>query len=433
MFWLYFARDFYTANTAAAPQRANDKNHHVYHAQLAAVACKSFPRPALVQPQPVAAAPSNPDTVYLERLSAEGDNAFGVWDAEFGFRSFSSNFERVTGLASEECEGHDWIHAIHHDQQYALNEMLLNAEQGTDGSCLVQLRDMQDGWRWMMLNAKAPTASQPHIMVIWRDLTEQKALEETLKQIESSLAMSERGRSAFLSSMSHELRTPLNAIMGFSEMMKAGVFGPLDNPTYQQYAQHIHDSGATLLQKVNDLLDIASMDVGGLELEEGEFNLGELLSEALEIHSHQAFSRGQTIKLDCPNSIALHADRAKLICAISHLIGNAIRHSKNDAEISVIVRAQPDEGVIVSVRDSGEGISNAQLEVIRNALAAEVAYFNIESGGIGLGLSLAKELSARHGGKVMIDSIRTRGTVVSIVLPPERVLSGMPQKRRQRR
>ena len=91
---------------------------------------------------------------------------------------------------------------------------------------------------------------------------------------------------------------------------------------------------------------------------------------------------------------------------------------------------QADEGVIISVRDAGEGIASGQLDIIRKALNSDVAYFNIESGGIGLGLSLTKELAQRHGGRVMIDSVRHKGTVVSIILPTAKVLSGMPQKRR---
>jgi two-component system cell cycle sensor histidine kinase PleC len=322
---------------------------------------------------------------------------------------------------------------IHHTQQYAVNEAMLAALEGTDGRCLVQARRLKEGAeeRWLMLDIKAVTARQPNVMVLIRDLSEQKALEEALAQTESALAMSEGSRSAFLSSMSHELRTPLNAIMGFSEMMKSGVFGDLGNPTYAEYAKHIHDSGSQLLGKINDLLDIASMEAGGLQIEEEAFRLDGMLAEAIEIHSHQAFARHQAMKLDCTLALEVMGDRAKLMCATSHLITNALRHSADSAEITISVRVQADEGVIISVRDAGEGIASGQLEIIRNALNSEAAYFNIESGGIGLGLSLTKELAQRHGGRVMIDSVRHKGTVVSIILPTEKVLDGLPQTRRR--
>ncbi len=455
MYWLYFARDFYrTGNDAAARQPQSSRQPRAQIVTVVVrnpeptVALTPMPRkrPAakrqqeyVVRSEPTVEetvreqAPASPLNAYLQRLSVDGEHAFGVWDEEAGFSLFSANFERITGLSSGECAGHDWIHLIHHTQQYAVNEALLNALDGHDAQCLVESCRLKEGaqTRWLLMDIKAATAENQNIMVMFRDLTEKKALEETLRQTETSLAMSERSRAAFLSSMSHELRTPLNAIMGFSEMMKSAVFGELGNPTYTEYAKHIHESGHTLLGKINDLLDIAAMDAGGLELEESDFNLQAMLNEAVEIHTHHAFNRQQSIKVDCPFRLEMLGDRAKLMCAVSHLLTNALRHSPNEAEITLSVRVQPDEGVIISVRDAGEGIPHPQLEIIRTALAADVAYFNIESGGIGLGLSLTKELAQRHGGRVMIDSLRHRGTVVSMILPTARVLSGLPQSRRR--
>ncbi len=458
MLWLYFIRDFYRAGQSPSYRAATatvtaPQHHYTIHAlRTAAVifraplaeatitaataevaagpAQEAEPTPA---PAEITAAPAPaPINTYLQRLSVDGEHAFGVWDEDAGFSMFSANFERVTGLSTGECAGHDWIHSIHHTHQYAANEALLAATQGTDGRCLVQAQRIStDGeWRWLMIDIKAPSARQPGTMVLFRDLTEQKALEEALAQTESALALSDRGRSAFLSSMSHELRTPLNAIMGFSQMMKSGVFGELENTTYAEYAKHIHDSGTTLLGKINDLLEIASMESDSLALEEQEFFLSDLLTEVIEIHSHNAFAREQHLKLDCPlGELEIQGDRSKILCAISHLMANALRHSKDGGEVSLSVRLQPGDGCIISVRDSGEGITAAQLESIRTALATDSTYYHIESGGIGLGLSLAKELAERHGGRVIVDSIRRRGTVVSIMLPMDRIVRGMPTRK----
>lgn len=461
MYWLYFARDFYrtgrqTAATSSTPsaqiacvavRHPPEENVAAQDEQPAAHTAQRVTRAAKRQSDYVVrSAPSThselpataresitPLNAYLQRLSIDGEHAFGVWDEDAGFSMFSANFERVTGLSTGECAGHDWIHMVHHTQQYAVNEALLAALNGVDGRCLVQVRRLKENaeQRWLMMDIKAATARQPSIMVLLRDLTEQKALEEALRQTESALAMSESSRAAFLSSMSHELRTPLNAIMGFSEMMKSGVFGELNNPTYKEYAKHIHDSGSALLGKINDLLDIASMDAGGMQLDEREFYLNEMLAEVIEIHTHHAFARQQHIKLDCPHRLEIMGDRAKLICAVSHLVTNALRHSADDAEITLSVRVQADEGIIISVRDAGEGITQGQLDIIRAALNADAAYFNIECGGIGLGLSLTKELAGRHGGRVMIDSVRHRGTVVSMILPTSRAISGLPQSKRR--
>ncbi len=369
---------------------------------------------------------------YLACLSEDGDHSFALWDEEAGFSYFSANFERVTGLTTDECTGHEWIHRVHPLQQYNVNEAILAALSGHDGQCLVQLcRLTQDASeRWVMMDIKATTTERPFVMVLMRDMSAQKSSEFALKKAQNALALSESSRAAFLSSMSHELRTPLNAIMGFSEMMLSGIFGPINNPTYSEYLNHIHDSGATLLGKIDDLLDIASMNADGLALDETAFQVGDMLSEAMAIHTRHAFTRQQRITIDCAEGIELFADRAKLICATSHLISNALRHSADGANITLRVRLNPDDGLILSVHDTGEGISTRQLAIIRDAFAADEAYFNIECGGIGLGLSLTKELAARHEGRVMIDSIRHRGTVVSVILPPARVTSGMPKRKR---
>ncbi|PZP85324.1 MAG: hypothetical protein DI582_06055 [Azospirillum brasilense] len=443
MWWL-FVRDFYRAGEQAAPVVEAEAMAPPPRAARPAKKSKAAVSPRMqVRSAPVDAAPApvfqNAEptapsiTSYLQRLSVDGEHAFGLWDEACGFSVFSANFERICGLSSADCAGHDWIHSIHHTQQYAVNEALLNAaHEGRNGQCLVQARPFEDAeWNWLLLDIKAPTVQQHAVMVLMRNVSDERALDEALKQTETALNMAERGRSAFLSSMSHELRTPLNAIMGFSEMMKSGVFGELNNSTYQQYAEHIHDSGKLLLGKVNDLLDIASMDAKGVVLSEEPCNVRSLLSEVVEIHSHAAFTRQQTLKLDCTQAIEIEADRAKLICAISHFISNALRHSPDGAEITLCARLVPMEGLIISVRDHGEGIPQAQLQTIRDALQAESAsYTQIEPGGIGLGLSLARELAVSHGGRIMVDSMRHRGTVVALTLPESRVRSGMPKRKR---
>ncbi len=440
MWWL-FVRDFYRAGNGAVYAAVSTAPHR--GAQVAAVAFRELPEPSLEQSpiyEAVEQAVSEPAfdqppsmMPYLQRLSVDGEHAFGLWDSDSGFSVFSANFERVTQLPTSLCAGHAWIHAIHHDHQYAMNEALMSAERdGRTGQCLIQSRGAHDGeYGWLLIDIKPPSPRQPCVMMMVRNISTERALEEALAKTEAALAISDRGRSAFLSSMSHELRTPLNAIMGFSEMMKSGVFGELNHPTYKQYAEHIHNSGELLLSKVNDLLDIASMDADGLELEETHCNLQELLGEVIEIHSHAAFARHIQPKIDCGSGIVIEADRAKLICILSHFMSNALRHSKDDSEITLTARTMADDGLVLCVRDHGDGIAPAQLNIIRDALQCDDSYLGMEPGGIGLGLSLSRELAVRHGGRIVVDSIRHRGTAVSLMLPVARVVRGMPMKKRK--
>ncbi|MBN8543287.1 MAG: HAMP domain-containing histidine kinase [Alphaproteobacteria bacterium] len=281
--------------------------------------------------------------------------------------------------------------------------------------------------------APAPVVDEPYTPEEMDDvnwyITQMDRMEESLRKAEQQLEEANRGRQAFLSSMSHELRTPLNAIMGFSEMMRNQIFGDVGHPNYREYVTNIHDSGQQLLSKVNDLLEIASLDSGGMAMKEEPFSLNELLSEVREIFSHEAFTRDISLKLDIPHSITLHADRRQLLCALSNFLSNAVKHSLNGGEIHLSARPQGQDGLVIAVRDFGKGMPDEQLKTIRAALQSDAAYFKVEGNGIGLGLSLAKELIARHHGKVSIESMRGQGTVVSMYLPAERVITGLSAKK----
>ena len=265
-------------------------------------------------------------------------------------------------------------------------------------------------------------ASEPE--VINAQLTR---LKEALTRSEAALRATQDSRAAFFSAMSHELRTPLNAIMGFSEMIKHGVHGPLHHPTYAEYISHIHDAGGELLSKVNDLLTIGSIHAQDFTLHESTFALSDLFAEAIAVHSHAAFSRGMRMTVDAPAGIELEADRCQLLCVLAHFLSNAIHHSEDGKEIRLSARIQPDDGIILSVRDEGEGIAPEQLAAIRDAFANKASYLTIKEGSIGIGLALANTLALAHGGRIMIDSMRRRGTVTSLILPKERIVRGMPE------
>jgi len=363
---------------------------------------------------------------YFQRLSSEGAQSFGLWDSANGFTVFSANWESVTGIPATNCQGHTWIMALEHSHQYAVNEALAKAEKESQSSQhLVRICGEGEEWHWLLLDILAPNNRQPAVMVLARDVSNEQGMQETLGKLEASLNVANRGRQAFLSSMSHELRTPLNAIMGFSEMMRNQVFGEVGHPTYYEYVNHIHESGQQLLNKVNDLLEIAALDAGGMAMKEEPCSLNELLSELREIYSHEAFTRSINLKLDIPHSITLHADRRQLLCALTHFVSNAVRHSLEGGDIQISVRPQGQEGIVIAVRDFGKGMPEEQLKSIRTALQSDATYFKVEGNSIGLGLSLAKELTCRHGGKVNIDAVRGQGTVVTMFLPAERVITGL--------
>src|SRR5262249_40893935 len=159
-----------------------------------------------------------------------------------------------------------------------------------------------------------------------------------------------------------------------------------------------------------------SMNAQEFSMEESRFPLSELIAEVIATHSHAAFAHGMRFKLDVPENIELEGDRTHLLCALAHFVSNALNHSAKDQDILISARISS-EGLIWGVRDAGPGIAPARLHAIREALQRRESYFSIDAEGIGLGLSLARELAHAHGGRVVIDSIRHKGTVVSLILP----------------
>jgi signal transduction histidine kinase len=369
---------------------------------------------------------------YYQYLATHGDHAFGVWDRGTGFSLFSANWERVTGLSVAYCAGHGFLGQLAARDAELIGSTLQSLPTRLDSPIMLEgcARDnAQEDSERMLAFALWPMSSEGlhgSIMVMAKDIDAHRRLQREYQEMCMHKHTAEKGRSSFLSNMSHELRTPLNAIMGFSEMMKNQTFGEVGHPTYEEYVKDIHGSGQHLLGKINDLLDIASIDQNQISLDEEDVSINALLQDVIESCSHQAFERNIRIHCDIPkDSIIAVMDRRKVMCILSHFLSNALRHSASGTTITVNCRGHRTQGLILSVRDQGEGITSARLANIVAALQSPETYFAMDSEGIGLGLSLAKELAVRHDGTVSIDSIRGTGTVVSLVLPPERIIRGL--------
>lgn len=375
---------------------------------------------------------ASPLLPYYQCLATHGDHAFGVWDRGTGFSMFSANWERVTGLSTGACAGHGMLAQLLVRDGELIGNALQSMPSRLDTPIMLEGRAMDgtkdDGERalafaiWPM----SPDGLHGSVMVMVKDIDAMRRLQQDYQEMSMHKHAAEKGRSSFLSNMSHELRTPLNAIMGFSEIMKSKMFGDVGHPTYEEYVNDIHGSGQHLLGKINDLLDIASIDQNQLTLDEEEIAIDDMLQDVIEAFSHNAFERNVKLQCDIPkDAVVALMDRRKILCILSHFVSNALRHSGSDTTVTLVCRVHRTQGLILSVRDQGEGITSSRLANIVKALQSPETYFAMDSEGIGLGLSLAKELAARHDGTISIDSIRHKGTVTSLVLPPERVIRGL--------
>jgi signal transduction histidine kinase len=244
-----------------------------------------------------------------------------------------------------------------------------------------------------------------------------------LKAANLALAAANRAKSEFLANMSHELRTPLNAVLGFAEMMREQVLGPIGNARYQQYAADIHQSGAHLLGIINDILDLAKVESGKLELNEEPLELARAV-EASMLFLRERAERGRialATRLAEP-LIRLIADKRKLMQILSNLLSNAVKFTPEGGSVALEAGRDAAGDLVIAVRDSGIGIAPEQIPHLFEPFAQADSGLNRKFEGAGLGLPLTKAMVELHGGSVAIESAPRAGTVATVTLPARRIL-----------
>jgi two-component system, cell cycle sensor histidine kinase PleC len=234
-------------------------------------------------------------------------------------------------------------------------------------------------------------------------------------------------KSRFLATMSHELRTPLNAILGFSEVMKTELLGPIKNPTYKEYAANVHYSGSHLLHLINEILDISRIEAGRYDLHEESFRLIDVVDDCHRLLKLRAESKGLEIELDLDPSLpTIWADERAMRQICLNLLSNALKFTPRGGHIAVRVYRDPGGGQTLSIRDTGPGIPREEIPRIMQAFGqGSLAHENAE-GGTGLGLPIVKSLVELHEGTFELRSELRRGTEVLVTIPRPRVMEAVP-------
>jgi two-component system cell cycle sensor histidine kinase PleC len=245
----------------------------------------------------------------------------------------------------------------------------------------------------------------------------EEARDEALKKrFEAETANA--SKTAFLANMSHELRTPLNAILGFSEIIAGERLGPVGSARYREYGGDIHSSGAHLLNIINDLLDVAKIEAGRMEIEPKQLDARRTLEDAVKFTAPKARERRQIITINVePNTPPLYADERAIKQIVINLVSNAVKFTPPEGHIDVIARGMPNGDVEITVKDNGPGIPKERLGHVFEPFAQIDNRYDRQQGGTGLGLALVRNLAELHGGTARIESEAGRGTAVSVVLP----------------
>jgi cell cycle sensor histidine kinase DivJ len=268
-------------------------------------------------------------------------------------------------------------------------------------------------WPWRAAR-KAPPRE---IIAIARDITAHRALEEKLERSWRTAESQNQAKSRFLANMSHELRTPLNAILGFSEMIGREMLGPIGHERYREYAGLIQESGHYLLDLINDILDTAKIEAGKYTLAREEIDMSEALKRALRVMVPQYKEKGVTLDVRIAAGLpAIVADARAARQIVFNLLSNALKYTAPGGRATVSL-AQEAGALMLEVKDTGVGISGADLKrLARPFEQGDDAYVKGQS-GTGLGLALVRSLTALHGGKLVIRSKRGAGTCVTVSLP----------------
>jgi signal transduction histidine kinase len=249
------------------------------------------------------------------------------------------------------------------------------------------------------------------------------ALVSDLRRARDAAEQASRVKSHFLANMSHELRTPLNAIIGFSDILRSQLFGPLGNLRYEDYLSDIHQSGHHLLRLVNDILDISKLEAGAMEISEGVVELRAIVVDSVNLLSTQAAGNGVTLSIDLPEGLPrLRADELRLKQVVLNLLSNAVKFSRRGGEVNLSARLAGSGELVIAVRDSGIGMNAGDITVALQPFRQVESALSRSHEGTGLGLPLAKALIEKHGGALHIVSEREVGTTVTVTLPASRLL-----------
>lgn len=364
---------------------------------------------------------------YLTSLFDASGLAVVVTDQRGLIMRTNDAFLRDFGWTGDETVGFEFIRLLA-TSDIELSRRLYKAfiERGKHGSREAQIKsktgeiidavitstllDIGDGRRYMISTI--------------RDVTEKKNMIRRLRAAKEGADEANRAKSAFLCNMSHELRTPLNAIIGFSEIIKNEMFGPIQNKKYDEYLKDIHFSARHLLDIINDILDMSKIEAGKIDLFESIVAVPDVIHSVSRIMEQRARAAYVNIDFDLPADLPrLRVDHRLFRQILINLLSNAVKFSTPGSRVLVSAQRIAHDGRIkVVVQDSGCGIPSAKLPLVLEPFgqAYDAKQYGISQQGTGLGLAIAKAMMDLHQGRLTLESSEGEGTTVTLDFPANR-------------
>ncbi|MGV1801729.1 ATP-binding protein [Agrobacterium vitis] len=390
--------------------------------------------------QPSLNNPSRLDAVEHTGLRIEVEELRSILEtATDGVVTISTDGEirSVNGAASalfnydeDDIRGKPFVTLFAHESQRAILDYLGGltghgvASVLNDGREVIG-RESSGGFIPLFMTIGRLSSSNGFCAVI-RDITQWKRTEEELRSAKRAAETANAHKTDFLARVSHEIRTPLNAIIGFADIMADERFGPIGHGRYAEYAADIGRSGRHVLDIVNDLLDISKIEAGEMDLDFIAVGLNETVSEAVAIVQPQANGQRVIIRTALSQSVPnVVADMRSIKQIVLNILSNAIRFTPSGGQIIVSTNYEPNGSVTLRIRDTGIGMTRAELEqAMKPFRQVSPGGARLRGDGTGLGLPLTKAMVDANRASFAIQSTPNEGTLVEITFPSPRVLAG---------
>lgn len=334
------------------------------------------------------------------RLSLSNTPYRNMWSLSKEVTESQPHVREVVDRVSEIFEQPSDFHAMR-------ERMIASATEPRSSSSRM---DLPDG---RVIDVASLTLPDAQKLFTYLDVTDSMQIERALRERNEALVAGDMVKSEFLENMSYELRTPLNTILGFAEILQNNYFGEL-NERQQEYASGILEASEQFLSMINDMLDLASIQAGHMQVSREKIEVGPLLDQALDSYRDRASRRQLGLELRvAPNLPDLFGDQKRISQIVGNLLSNAVKFTPPGGSISIGADPGPD-GVSIWVRDTGIGIAEEEQERVFESFRTSERHTRR---GTGLGLALVRNLMELHGGTVELESEIGRGTLITCRFP----------------
>ncbi|HAA91560.1 MAG TPA: hypothetical protein DCE33_03885, partial [Rhodospirillaceae bacterium] len=272
---------------------------------------------------------------------------------------------------------------------------------------------------WLQAMAKVVNWNgRPAIQTIMVDISERINAERELRYALEQAEDASRLKSEFLARMSHELRTPLNAIIGFAEVQKSEMFGPIGNDKYVEYNNDIVAAGKHLLDLINDILDLSKIEAGKYEINPELIDMRHLIDVAVHVIGGQFEEKGIELVLKIDDDLPLYfADERSARQMLLNLLSNAHKFTSRGGQVTIHAGHDGNANCILAISDTGVGIDPSDVNFVLAPFTQRNAVETASEGGTGLGLPIVKSLVELHDGTIDIESELGKGTTVTLTFP----------------